>query len=102
MPAAIRHAVSTESAIHEASSAYVMSSAHVTVRPPTASATRSAGRRTPTWARSGAEITFATCRISGRFRQLRVRLCTQAGRPSASGNSVGKRSRVPADAPRQP
>jgi hypothetical protein len=104
-PAASRHAVSIESAIHSASSAYVGNSAHVTVRPPTAAATRWAGTSSATRApaaRNGRDSALATSRISGRLRQLRVRLSTQASRPAGAVNSAGNRSSVPADAPRQP
>ncbi len=103
--AAERQAASIESAIHPASSAYVGSSAHATVRPPTRAATRRAGTSSATRApaaRSGRDSAFATWRISGRLRQLRVRFSTQASRPPGPVNSAGKRSSVPADAPRQP
>ncbi|PSK61368.1 hypothetical protein B0E53_06733 [Micromonospora sp. MH33] len=113
IPAAPRQAASTLSAIQSASSAYVSSSAQCTVpaaRPPglrcgigsrTLSAARSSGTRAPA-ARSGTDSALATPRISGRLRQLVVRLSTSAGAPSVRANSVGNRSSVPALAPRQP
>ena len=52
--------------------------------------------------RSGSDRVLATLRISGRLRQLVDRASCAAGRPTRSGNSAGNRSRVPADAPRQP
>ncbi len=105
MPAAIRQAVSIESPIQAASSAKVGSSAQVTVRPPTLPATRCAGLSSATRApaaRSGRDSAFATSRISGRLRQLRVRLSTWASAPRGPENSAGNRSSVPAEAPRQP
>ncbi len=105
IPAAIRQAVSIESAIQPASPANVGSSAQVTVRPPTLPATQRAGTSSATRApaaRSGRDSSLATARISGRLRQLRVRLSTQASAPAGPVNSAGNRSRVPAEAPRQP
>jgi hypothetical protein len=49
----------------------------------------------------GAETPLATWRISGLLRQLVLSVSTSAGRPAAA-KSAGKRSRVPALAPRQP
>lgn len=67
----------------------------------TLSAACSSGTRAPA-ARNGVASALATARISGRLRQLVVSPSTRAGLPSLPTNSVGKRSRVPALAPRQP
>src|SRR6266540_482732 len=104
-PAAVCHAATRRPASQDASSRYVSNSAQWTVAVEASSASRSAGASSATrWpkARSGADSALATSRISGRLRQLVLSVTSRAGVPSARGNSAGKRSRVPALAPRQP